>query len=459
MKRFVTSILLLLFALTSFGQYGTIAATSNNRASSPWWLGGGTIPASTGYTVYDPLSAGTLAESYINLANPGTRNATAPTAAPTHAQGSGWTFNGTTQYLNTQTLVVNEQTVIVWVENSAGVYCLGGYTNSGGVKGMMFDNTNSTATTFFRGTNQTGFAGVTIGGILGLSKNNSFKNGVSASSPGTISATSLAIYLGCHNQNGTAISFFSGRILRLAIYNTTLTTQQIESVTQTMFDYHQPPNDPYINTVLALNPICYYPCNQAYGSVLFDISGNNAHGESYNLPVGQPGLYGNSIAGDGLLNNCTRTVPGWATLTGLNMNEFSFACWLKVDHVFANQIRVINCWSNNITEFFALEIRNGNDIALYTLVNGVAQNSGGFAFIGDEVWTHVVVYNSLSQMKYGAYIDGVKYEFTKTTGSFVDTSPDDTFPWSIQDTAGNIQHIAYFNHALSQSEVNTLLNP
>lgn len=47
---------------------------------------------------YDAIGAASLADSYTNEANPGTYDA-APGTAPTWAYGTGWTFNGTTQYL------------------------------------------------------------------------------------------------------------------------------------------------------------------------------------------------------------------------------------------------------------------------------------------------------------------------------------------------------------------------
>lgn len=47
---------------------------------------------------YQPIGAASLAASYVNLASAGTYDA-APGTAPTFATATGWTFNGTTQYL------------------------------------------------------------------------------------------------------------------------------------------------------------------------------------------------------------------------------------------------------------------------------------------------------------------------------------------------------------------------
>ncbi len=70
---------------------------TNWSSNGNWWEAGG----STGVVAaYQPIGASDLANSYVNKANPGTYNA-APGVAPTWVANSGWTFNGTTQWLNT----------------------------------------------------------------------------------------------------------------------------------------------------------------------------------------------------------------------------------------------------------------------------------------------------------------------------------------------------------------------
>jgi hypothetical protein len=68
-------------------------------AAVPWWLAGG-VAAANAIAVYQPKGAADLAASYVNLANPGTYDA-APGTAPTFDAATGWTFNGSTQYLTT----------------------------------------------------------------------------------------------------------------------------------------------------------------------------------------------------------------------------------------------------------------------------------------------------------------------------------------------------------------------
>lgn len=80
------------------------SATFDPRAAAAaaalWWLAGG-APAPV--AVYQPMGAASQDASYVNLANPGTYDA-APGTAPSWDAAAGWTFNGTTQYLETGTM-------------------------------------------------------------------------------------------------------------------------------------------------------------------------------------------------------------------------------------------------------------------------------------------------------------------------------------------------------------------
>ena len=71
----------------------------------PWYLSGG-IPAANCLAAYTPLGAASLAASYDNNAAPGNGLADGTYdctlgVVPGWAAGTGWTFDGATQYLNT----------------------------------------------------------------------------------------------------------------------------------------------------------------------------------------------------------------------------------------------------------------------------------------------------------------------------------------------------------------------
>lgn len=423
-----------------------------------WWQGiGDVVPLSDTYTIYDPLAAEDLASSYVNLANPGTRNASLGTA-PAHAQGTGWTFTAaSSQYLKTSTLGKDNQTVIIWVEGASGVYAIGFFTNSGGLREQWIRPVNSSTTAFRRQAGTVSLAGATTGGVLGISKTNAYKNGIDVGNLNAwVGADGLELYIGCHNSNGSPANYFGGKVLRVGIYDFELSAAQVEAVIEAMIDYNQPAVDSYSSAVLALNPICYAPCNQAIGSVCLDISGNKAHLESFNLPVGQVGLKGLSIAGDGNAANAVRTVGDWTTLTGIDIDEFWFSCLIKVDLVTLNQIRVMNMYSTGQNEYFAVEIRGGANIGIFCKEQTELEDTSTITTVVDETWHHMVCYNSLSNGKFGLYLDGVKYEYTKTLPGFGVKTVEPTYPYTGQDLAGNVQHIAYFSGFPTQEQVNSL---
>ena len=428
---------------------------------APFWLAGGVAESDT-YTVYDFVNATDLATSFINLANPGIRNATAPVSEPSHAQGVGVTFSGSPQYLNTNTNLKAGSTVIVWVENSAGVYAVGAVQYSA-TRQFYIRPVNSSNTRLTYGATSSDAVNATIGGVLGLKSTNGFKQGMPVTTSGTWTGAnhSIPVYIGCENQAGTPANYFIGRILRVAIYDITLTDSQIEAVSIAMTNYNQPSPNAYQATVLASNPIAYYPLTQAIGSACWDVSGNSAHGEVHTLTVGNDngGGRGLSINGNGVAVNSFKAVPGFASRTGINLNSFSFAVWIKLTADASNQVRVVNIYSGSGTEYFAMEIRSGQNLDLYCRENGTNQNATNIITSGlNGNWVHVVGYNNLSTGKFGCYVNGVKYEFPKTLTGFIDRTPDDGYPYAWQDVFGGMNHLSFYNHALTQEEVDALLN-
>ena len=87
------------WGLAARGGVGRGLGVQRGAAAVPWYLSGG-IDATNCIAAYDAKNAASLAASYVNLAKPGTYDA-APGVAPTWAAGTGWTFDGATQYLLT----------------------------------------------------------------------------------------------------------------------------------------------------------------------------------------------------------------------------------------------------------------------------------------------------------------------------------------------------------------------
>lgn len=91
---------------------GGIAATYTAPPPFPFYLKAG-IEVADCVFAYAPDEADDLADSYVNLAHPGTNNA-APGVAPSWASVTGWTFDGVNDYLTTGAVPTRgEWTVLV----------------------------------------------------------------------------------------------------------------------------------------------------------------------------------------------------------------------------------------------------------------------------------------------------------------------------------------------------------
>lgn len=430
----------------------------NGASSSKWWLAGGQIPESTSYTIYDPLAAASLSTSYVNLANPGTRDAI-PGVAPTHAQGTGWQFNGTTQFLDSQMAFLGTHTLVIWQDNWAAVYSAGNTKIQ--VRPVNAPNTRLTIST------NTDLTGPSTNSILAMrSALGAYRNGKKLANMGTFTAagTNYSTYIGARNNLGVAANFGSGYVFRYAHFDISLSDAQIEALFTTMRNYNLPSDVSYKNTVLALSPVAYYTMNQNVGKFFIDETGNKAAAEAYTstaapsgVTVGHAGPTGKGLCAKGTTTGSAQIQTqdtDWSTVTGFNLDECSWACWIRNLNADA-QSRPCNIYSNAGNEYFAIEIRSGA-IAVYSRENGVTWNSANLATTTNDTWMHLVGFNSKSQNKTGIYLNGVKYESAKGTTGFVDTTPDDYMPYFLQSMNGYMCHMAFFDHALSQSEVNAL---
>ncbi len=79
------------------GSRGIRYAQPGGGAAAPWWMAAGVAPI----VAYQAKGAASYAASKVNLAQPGTYNATEG-VAPSWAAETGWTFDGISQYLRTQ---------------------------------------------------------------------------------------------------------------------------------------------------------------------------------------------------------------------------------------------------------------------------------------------------------------------------------------------------------------------
>lgn len=202
----------------------------------PWYLSGGIALANV-VAAYQAKSAASLAASYVNLANPGTNNA-APGVAPTFNAATGWTFNGTSQYLIAPT-PDNGYSIFMQYANLAvaGTRELFGtfWTSFGDgaflvqiAGGNMDARSGATGSTAINApellTGNYGFAGKTP-----------YRNGTAE--PNVISAgtgTGHEIFIAALNFNGGLANFTAIEVQAFAMYNVTLTAPQVSALAAAM---------------------------------------------------------------------------------------------------------------------------------------------------------------------------------------------------------------------------------
>lgn len=429
---------------------------NSGGASIPWWLAGGEIPESTDYTVYDPLAATDYNESLTNLANPGTRDASTTGTPPTFAAGEGWEFkSATSTWLSVNSPFTSAKTLVVWLEDcKSGVnYILG---NS---KIYYWPILSGSGTRIGTSSNLT-LPWYSVGGIAAIRVGDGFYfNGKKFGTvPALAVGTDYDLYLGCRNNSGSPQLHANGKILRFALYDFVLSDAQLDALWLTMKNYQLPSVSGYSSQILALNPVAYYPCNQKYGQWLLDeINDTNFLVLEQPMLVGESGEDGYAIKGGGGVNNQFENYPeiNFQTNTAINLDEFSYS--FNIRNINANaQARPINIYSPGLAEYIALEIRSGS-CNIYHKENGVTWNTTPGVAFPNDTWTKVVVTNSKISGKSTFYINGTKHEFTRTGTGFLNNTVANIMPFMIQSMTGYMNHIAFYNTVLNQTQVNSLL--
>ncbi|WP_218254341.1 hypothetical protein, partial [Candidatus Magnetobacterium casense] len=150
--------------------------------------------------------------------------------APTWAAGTGWTFNGTTQYLITGLVGLYTYSMIV---QFSGVTNTGIVAGAQSVDGRFWirPNTGVGNVTYACGVNTRDTAPNLASGNLAFASYNCYRNGVAdgAIAAGATSTTHVT-WIGCRNLINVYNLGYAGNIQALAIYNTALTAPQILAV-------------------------------------------------------------------------------------------------------------------------------------------------------------------------------------------------------------------------------------
>lgn len=197
-----------------------------------WWNNNGSIPGCI--AAYAPKGAVDLASSYINLANPGTYDASAG-VAPTWNTTDGWMFNGTTQHLTTGIVATIAKSMIVRFSNvsSSSPACVCGTATVGlDNRFAIFPVVGANHAYGYSGLNQT--SPNLTQGVMAIAENSCYLNG--AGDGVTLGSTivNTAIFVGGRNAGGAADLLMSGNIQAIAIYGSALTAGEISALTERM---------------------------------------------------------------------------------------------------------------------------------------------------------------------------------------------------------------------------------
>jgi len=206
-----------------------------------WWLAGGIAPANC-VVAYQPKGAASYSASKVNLANPGTYDANDEGAhAPSWAESTGW-YCDSSRYLLSGIVPGSGWTMIARINNQsnsdphANICGCDNYTN--GERFYLRCKHNTTARVYGYGDAAKVIAnGAFTSGVMAIAGANCYLNGVSDGIAGTWKTTALPITIGALNSavfNSVASHALYGYILALAIYNATLTAQNISDLTTAM---------------------------------------------------------------------------------------------------------------------------------------------------------------------------------------------------------------------------------
>lgn len=222
------------------------SATFDRRAAvavTPWWLAGG-VAAATCLAAYTPKGKASLALSYNNDAAPGNGLAdgtydAAPGTAPTF-DASGWTFNGSTQYLTTGVTPENNQSwsMLVCYASTTNLMPLAGLVDvTGNSIWFILAGVIDTVSSVQYGNGKVVYISPTQpSGVIGFAGNTAYRNGIAESTTiGTeIGTISCAITIAARNVSGSIDRYNACNIQALAIYNVTLTSTQVLAISTAM---------------------------------------------------------------------------------------------------------------------------------------------------------------------------------------------------------------------------------
>jgi hypothetical protein len=222
------------------------------------------------------------------------------------------------------------------------------------------------------------------------------------------------------------------------------------------------PQQAYINKVVALSPIAYWPLDDASGSTARDASGNGRTGTYSNVTLGATGPVSGGAAAS--FNGSTSFVNVYSASLAAAFNgaEVTLMGWAQATN-----------WVAGVT-LFKFGVNGNNDV--YIQKNNTSDRFEGFYVAGattdatsetggqtSTAWRHAAITVSKAADQMRLYVNGVQVGTTQSTlGTWAGTLANTRCVIGAADTAlsnpwlGNLAHVAVFTRALSAADVLSL---
>jgi len=224
----------MLVNLNPFQGTSQAGQTQTYPNAANWWEQAG---ASGALAVYQPKGAASKNDSYTDLSGNG--NDALKTIEPSWDATNGWTFNGSTQYISTGVSVDTSDSDVTLL-----IQFTGATTTSASITGIYGGATNrrlqlgpksgTPTNTFFGNGSLLLVSGETPNGNLAIGGLRAYIDGVFQNSIASGLTSSLTLYIGCSNNNGTPGNYSNGSVQAFALYDNFIGTPVIYEVARRM---------------------------------------------------------------------------------------------------------------------------------------------------------------------------------------------------------------------------------
>ena len=271
-------------------------------------------------------------------------------------------------------------------------------------------------------------------------------NGVEMGSSGSPSSITVnKTQIGRRYNNGAYQYYFKGEIDQVRIFDTALTSGEVNSL------YNETATSAALGTIDSPSTVAYYKMADATDET------GSYNGTPTNVDFNVQGKYGFA----GKFNGSSSKID-LGNNPSNNSSTFSVSLWFKTNGHSGTATIINNGGANSGEKGYALRILSSGYLRFGTNELSSAFTSDISVDYADNNWHHVAI--SYNKGTYDIYVDDV-LKANGTNGTFVSTATRPTWigqfsytPSNIEFFNGQIDQVRLFNKAISAAEVTTLYN-